>query len=193
MITLTLSELAYVASAVDTGLWEKYSRVALSNHEGHVYLCATDTHRLHTLRLGAAIEGVPDCKSLKALTLDHKTLLALLKAQKGTSIELGDDLKITMYAKERSLGIAPVDFEESQYCNWARVVPDPIPANQYFAINPKYLKEATALATDQGIVVQQAAKDRAIVYRPNNSDARWSSVVMPIMLKLSDLELETVL
>lgn len=205
MIKLTLSELKYLDSAASTDLHtERLKGVAFSNHKGKAYACATDTHRLHVVELGDAFPALPDADSGDAIRLDVASIIKAMSDCKANEIELdlsnyGENcfVVVKMYSKRGGYhGQIELPSLDGRYPLWYRVVPEGnYPASQFYAFNPRYLRDAISLVPQGGAVImlqQSPSKPLMIRSRPGDEGKSWYSVFMPHVLDASASKCESV-
>lgn len=188
--TIYLKEVDWVAKALSKDQSRPIMNVgALACYEGNAVLVATDTHRLHVLRLGPVEEEFP----LK--TIDLKRILFEARYAKATLIQIAGDLssveigRIAKRTNEPTFSpvFTPViNTVEGTFPNFARVIPlTKRPVSEFFSVNSKYLADATALSSSQSnrvIMYSENAAVKPIVFTPGD-DPRWFAVVMPMAMK----------
>lgn len=187
--TIELSEAAWVAKALSADSHRVVLTVAaLAYHEGAAVLVATDTHRLHILRLG------PVEKEFPVRLVDLRRIIFEAWFAKATHIRIDvEDAEVTVgkIAKGGGLGDAarihaPVfDTVTGTYPNFARVIPETKKqASDLFAINSKYLSDATELSRKNAFrtVILSEGPNRPLVFQLPEDLPRWRAVVMPMAL-----------
>lgn len=183
--TITIRELVYIARALGADNYRQIlTQAALSHYEGHACLAATDTHRLHVLRLGP-------CEPFENKTIDVKRILHEARFHKANEIQLLRDFSEVLlvarkgrYAPTHPVYAPVFDTVQGPYPNWQRVIPANLEvAKELFAIDPRYLADATLLAKPEyRITVEMENRNRPAVFRHPGSD-RWLSLVMPKALE----------
>jgi DNA polymerase III sliding clamp (beta) subunit (PCNA family) len=182
---LTVQEVAWVERAVSKdGGRMILTKGAILYHEGDAVLVATDTHRLHVLRLGAVEKEFP------VISIDLKRVLLEARFAKATHVTIRKDFTEVHVGKmykgefQTTKIYAPVLSAGDGYPFIARVIPTTKrPVSEFFAINCKYLADATLLARSENgktIMYSEDASCRPILFRPAGD--RWFAVVMPMNL-----------
>lgn len=155
--------------------------------DGCAWLCATDTHRLHMVRLGKSGVFTPQHVDLKRLIVEAELAKAShvqvstdwTKATVGQIAGNGDEL---IYA---SPVYAPFTIEDTPP-NAAKIVENgcKTPVSEFFAVNIRYLADALSLASDdQNRVVIYAKNKNAVHFiQPDNPSPRWMVALMPMAI-----------
>ncbi|MEQ1761595.1 MAG: hypothetical protein ABL984_00485 [Pyrinomonadaceae bacterium] len=188
---LTTKEVDWLAKALSTDSYRLILTVGcLAYYKGSAVLVATDTHRLHVLRLG------PVEAEFKSATVDFRRILFEARFAKANQVKIESDLSAVLVEKtaprsgkvETSTRIhAPVlDTVVGPYPNFGRVIPDTKrPVAELFSLNSKYLTEATLLSSNGAFritMVSENASSKPIMFIPGEGpeNGRWLSVVMPM-------------
>lgn len=188
--TLEVAEVDWVAKALSTDANRVVLTVAaLAYYNGSAVLVATDTHRLHVLRLGSVEKEFP------TKLIDLKRVLFEARYAKATHVRIAVDFSSVEVGRiregeknaEGDFGpvFAPVfDTVTGTYPSFGRVIPETKrPVAELFAINSKYLADATLLTRKnvfRTIILSEDAENKPIVFRTTGE--RWFAVVMPMRL-----------
>jgi DNA polymerase III sliding clamp (beta) subunit (PCNA family) len=175
--TLEVAEVDWVEKALSTetdGTRAVLSVAALTYYKGAAVLVATDTHRLHVLRLGPVKEEFP------TKLIDIRRVLFEARYAKATHVRIAVDLQEVSVGRLGS-GKSPTftgskiftpifDTVQGNYPNIAKVMPERArPICEFFAINSKYLADATLLSRRNGfrtMMLSENAESRPIIFRP---------------------------
>lgn len=187
---ITVAELRWLCSALSRDTHRAVLGVgALAYHEGNAWLVATDTHRLHILNLG------PIDEPFEQKVVDIRRILHEASFEGAKHVRLSRDLATVEVGREPSKKAGwykpvwgPV-FPEGHgpYPDFKRVMPaERRPIQEFFAINAKYLTDATALAyLDSGrTLIFGESKTRPIVFQHASERPRWTAIVMPMALDI---------
>lgn len=198
--TITVAEAEWVAKALGDpyGNWPFLGYAALMRWNGDAILVATDTYRIHLLRLGQAGETYPLPESLgasademrtRAKLVDLRRVVMEARFAKAEYIGIAQDLSAFEVGTMPSQGpprFGPVHGPifpggVSTYLNYCSVIPETTrPVSEMFAINPKFLADALSVpAFGAPISMWSAdAPPYPIVFRW--PDDRWLAVVVPV-------------
>lgn len=164
--TLEVAEVDWVAKALSTDAQRPVLTVAaLAYYNGSAVLVATDTHRLHVLRLGSVEKEFP------TKLIDLKRVLFEARHAKATHVRIAVDFSSVEVGRiregkkaEAHFGpvSAPVfDTVTGTYPNFGRVIPETKrPVAEFFAINSKYLADATLLTRKNAFRGQLRNRER---------------------------------
>lgn len=186
---IELAEAAWVAKALSTDSKRAVlTMAALAYYEGAAVLVATDTYRLHILRLG------PTEKEFPTRLVDLRRIIFEARYAKATHIWIdaeGEEVtvgKITRSDKFRSSTriYAPIfDTIAGTYPDFARVIPKTSrQASELFAINSKFLSDALELSRNHAFrtVILSEGPNKAVVFQVPEDNPRWRAVVSPMRL-----------
>lgn len=177
---------------------------AVANVGGSVVLAATDTHRLHMLRLGPVSDGFPLPEMTSDMPLqdvprsvkliDLRRVLFEARYENATHIAIAQDLSEVLIGKsgpKRTPAFGPVYapvFPDGAgtFPLFARIIPNTKrPVAELFAINSRYLADATELssrASNRTVLYSECGENKPIVFQPNEDLPRWKAAVMPMAL-----------
>lgn len=185
--TIELAEATWIAKALSADYHRPVLTVAaLAFYDGAAVLVATDTHRLHVLRLG------PVEKEFPTRLVDLRRIIFEARFAKATHIRLDvEDSEVTVGKIAKGGGLAdparihaPVfDTVTGTYPTFSRVIPtSKRPVAELFAINSKYLADATELTRKNAFrtVILSEGPNKPLVLR--STEDRWLAVVMPMAL-----------
>lgn len=151
------------------------SHAWLAHYDDAAYLVATDTHRMHMLRL---------CQSeaFEPKSVDIRRIIAEAQLQGSVHISFAADFESVMVGGHTYSPVYGPVFPEfdGTHPNVSRVIPSvSTPPSQLFAINARYLQEAAWLGHEQRVTLSQNKPNEMILLRdPENK--RWMAVVMPM-------------
>lgn len=181
---ITRAEAKWLAKALSTDNYRPALTYAyLFHHEGSAWIGTTDTHRLHMLKLGP-------CEPFTTSLFGLWRVLIEAQFSSASHIAVSRDLKeitvgtVTKKSSEFRKIDAPVFVHDDKlrHINLAQVVPaGGGPLTDLFAMNPRYLADATALCAQygDGVVMTTTGQTRPIVFVSPKTD-RWKAVVMPM-------------
>lgn len=190
--TISIQKLKWVRLALSTDSFRDILQsAAIQSVRGATYLAATDTHRLHIVKI-ADTETVNPTLLLDIKRVLHEAAFAGRGAQfvrfyfdlDGFDIlgAAGKDQKVLDICGRKVLTTS------DKFPNWERVVPEASQPHDgrpgTLAINVKYLKDAGALAPNGRIHIWGGGSTRPQVIQGHEGPAwgqEWAAIVMPMM------------
>lgn len=201
---ISLAEATWLSKALSTDTHRPVlTLAALGNWDGSAVLVATDTHRLHVLRLGDVPEGYPLAPMTRAVPfgdtaaatklLDLRRIIHEARYAKAKQIAISRNLCEVKVGeadskKSRWEPVYAPAFPEGvgSYPQFARVIPEGRrPVAELFAVNSRYLADATLLTREAAmrtVIWSEDARVKPIVFQPADERPRWMAVVMPMAL-----------
>lgn len=151
-------------------------KALLAHYNGDAVLVTTDAHRIHLLRLETATEPFP------SRLVDISRVVAAARFARADTIEIiGDEVHTTRRGGDRNRVYGPViDDSVAGFPDFARVIPpDDQPPSELFAIDHRYLIDATALAGRGGVALSSGGRNENLLIRPREANWRWRAVLAP--------------
>lgn len=182
------AEAEWVAKALSTDNRRPVlTMAAIAYYDGSAVLVATDNHRLHVLRLGNVEKEFP------VVLFDIRRVLHEAKYAKATHVSISQDFSEVQIGRQdgKRGGVfgpvyAPVlGTVEGRYPDFVRVIPETKnPASAIFAINSRYLADATLLSRTNAprTVILSEGQNRPLRFQLPNDRPRWIAVVMPMAI-----------
>lgn len=178
----------------------RYAHVSV--FDGYLCLAATDTYRLHVLKVSKVTEA--QSEAFKPYLLDvrraihemrfHKLTILCLNREKGLApTEIGNsqieygimDYKDT---RKKDIGFKPLEVklineEGLAFVDWPRVIPEGSkPPTEIFAFNRKYLSDAISIGAGDSLrtMMFMDAPNSPLILK--SSEDYWFAVIMPMAM-----------
>lgn len=188
---IEVRDAAWVAKALSPDSYRPVLSVAVIGcYKGSIVLVATDTHRIHMLRLGPVENEFP------ARLIDLRRVLFEARYAKATHIQIQLESSQVVVGRLASRGglanssliHAPVfDTVKGTYPDYAKCIPETRrPVSEFFAINSKYLFDATEISRRDSfrtLMLSEYGENKPILFQPVDTEPRWLAVVMPMAIE----------
>lgn len=181
-LEISVNGARWVARALAT---DKYRPVlcmaAIGYYDGHAWLVATDTFRMHMLKLGKVKEPFT-AKVLNLRWLLHYASFFGLGSFLYINKDLGD-IEFAIGSENKTMPPDMWPDDGYTYPSFERVIPkDRRLATEFSVLNPAYLADALAVdfVADARVVVHSSKKSQPVVFSDAMESERWMALVMPM-------------
>lgn len=187
--TLEVDELTWLCKALSNDpLRGDLQMAAIAHYDGSAVLVSTDTHRMHILRLSPSTPFETQLIDIKRILFEARYAKAkdIQIDLNARQVTVGNLDKKTGALNPSTLIHTPVfNTIDAKFPKFQRVIPNTNrPVSDIFAINSRYLIDATELSRKHSsplrTAILQEAPERPLVFQPLVEHPRWKAVVMPM-------------